>query len=86
MRYGLTPKEMNCFLFIKNYITRKGGISPSYDDIKIGIEIRSKSGVARLVRSLREKGWVADLPNKCRSVVPLENTCKSCGCDLERDA
>ncbi|MDC0093364.1 transcriptional repressor LexA [Alphaproteobacteria bacterium] len=56
-----------------NYlITRieKNGISPSYEEICKELELKSKSGIHRIVKSLEERGFIERLENKARAIAP----------------
>ena len=66
-RAGLTPRMRAAFEFIKS-VCDQGYTSPSYEEIKIGLGLRSKSEVARLVTSLIERGYVTRDPYKARSL------------------
>ena len=65
--YNLTSKQMKCLTFIMDYIDEKL-VAPSYDEIKDGLGLASKSGVHRLVQGLVDRGWVKRHPNMARSI------------------
>ena len=67
-RTGLSPATRDCFAAIEAYIV-KWGCSPSYDDIKNAMGIRSKGFVHRLVNDLAARGWITHTPRKKRSIV-----------------
>lgn len=67
MTNGLTPAQKRVLDYIRYYIERNG-YSPSFDDIKDAIGLRSKSGVHRLVNALRERGHITFLRNRARSI------------------
>jgi repressor LexA len=54
-------------LFINGYI-KKTGASPSFEEMKEGLDLKSKSGIHRLVTSLVERGFLVRLPNKARAL------------------
>ena len=47
---------------------QNNGISPSFDEMRIGVGLRSKSGVHRLVTSLNERGYIRRLYHRARSI------------------
>lgn len=64
----LTAKQHQLLEFINSYMEQNNGISPSFEDMKIGVGLRSKSGVARLVTSLNERGYIRRLYHRARSI------------------
>jgi repressor LexA len=63
----LTKKQRDLLLFIDDYI-RKTGLSPSFEEMKQGLELKSKSGIHRLINALVERGFLVRLPNKARAL------------------
>jgi repressor LexA len=63
----LTKKQRDLLLFIDDYI-RKTGLSPSFEEMKIGLDLKSKSGIHRLINALVERGFLERLPNKARAL------------------
>ena len=70
-QYGLTEKQFKLFKFIKNYIT-KNKISPSYEEMKVAIGVKSKSNIQRKVEQLEDRGWLTKLNKKSRSIKILK--------------
>lgn len=56
-RFGLTPRMRSCLEFIKHH-QRLHGVTPTYEEIMVGLGLRSKSNVARLVYALEDRGAV----------------------------
>ena len=59
-----------------NYIIiriEKDGVSPSYQEICIELELKSKSGIHRIVKSLEERGYIERLENKARAIAPKKH-------------
>lgn len=54
----LTKRQTETFEFIDAEITRTGGTSPSFDEIKDHLGLKSKSGVFRLMRALEDRGFI----------------------------
>lgn len=71
MTFGLTPRQRETLTFIEQYIAARG-CSPTYDEIKDGLGIGSKSGVHRLVVALERRGHVKRLPNMGRSITVIQ--------------
>lgn len=63
----LTKKQRDLLQFIHEY-TRRTGLSPSFEEMKAGLDLRSKSGIHRLINALVERGFLARLPNKARAL------------------
>lgn len=71
----LTAKQRELLLFIDKRL-KQGGISPSFDEMREALELKSKSGVHRLISALEERGFIRRLPNRARAleVVKLPET------------
>ena len=54
-------------LFIDNRLKDKG-ISPSFDEMREALDLKSKSGVHRLISALEERGFIRRLPNRARAL------------------
>jgi repressor LexA len=71
----LTKKQKNLLIFINKKI-RSSGVSPSYEEMKNALNLKSKSGIHRLISALEERGFVKRLAHKARAleVVKLPET------------
>lgn len=71
----LTAKQRELLLFIDLRL-RENGISPSFDEMREALDLKSKSGVHRLISALEERGFIRRLPNRARAleVVKLPET------------
>ena len=71
----LTKKQKNLLLFI-NKMLRSSGVSPSYEEMKVALNLKSKSGIHRLISALEERGFIRRLPHKARAleVIKLPET------------
>ena len=71
----LTKKQKNLLLFINKKL-RSSGVSPSYEEMKDSLNLKSKSGIHRLISALEERGFIRKLPHKARAleVVKLPDT------------
>ena len=71
----LTKKQKNLLLFINKKL-RASGISPLYEEMKQSLNLKSKSGIHRLISALEERGFIRRLPHKARAleVIKLPET------------
>ena len=71
----LTKKQKNLLLFINKRL-RASGVSPSYEEMKDSLHLKSKSGIHRLISALEERGFIRRLPHKARAleVIKLPET------------
>ena len=71
----LTKKQKNLLLFINKKL-RGTGVSPSYEEMKLSLNLKSKSGIHRLISALEERGFIRRLPHKARAleVIKLPET------------
>jgi len=67
----LTKKQKNLLLFINKKI-RSTGISPSYEEMKNSLNLKSKSGIHRLISALEERGFIKRLAHKARALEVLK--------------
>ena len=63
----LTKKQKNLLLFINKKL-RSSGVSPSYEEMKDSLNLKSKSGIHRLISALEERGFIRKLPHKARAL------------------
>jgi repressor LexA len=63
----LTKKQKNLLIFINEKL-KHTGISPSYDEMRMSLNLRSKSGIHRLISALEERGFIKRLPHKARAL------------------
>ncbi|WP_414901989.1 transcriptional repressor LexA [Sphingomonas flavalba] len=66
----LTRKQHELICFIHDRLS-EGGVSPSFEEMKEALELKSKSGVHRLVNALVERGYLRRLPNRARALEVL---------------
>ena len=67
----LTKKQKNLLVFINKKI-RSTGISPSYEEMKNSLNLKSKSGIHRLITALEERGFIKRLAHKARALEVLK--------------
>ena len=67
-KLGMTRRQAELLEFVRDYYNANG-VMPSYDEMRDGVGLRSKSGIHRLVLGLEERGHLFRLPNRARSIV-----------------
>ncbi len=63
----LTRKQHQLLLYLHDYLT-KHGVSPSFDEMKEALDLKSKSGIHRLITGLEEREFIRRLPHRARAV------------------
>src|SRR6201997_1014153 len=63
----LTRKQAELLRFIHERLKEAGG-PPSCDEMKDALDLRSKSGIHRLITALEERGFIRRLPNRARAI------------------
>ncbi len=66
----LTEKQSELLRFIHARL-QKTGVPPSFDEMKDALELKSKSGIHRLIMALEERGFIRRLPNRARALEVL---------------
>ncbi len=67
----LTAKQHELLLFIDGRLNQSG-ISPSFDEMREALDLKSKSGVHRLISALEERQFLRRLPNRARALEVLK--------------
>jgi len=67
----LTAKQRELLVFIDGRL-KENGVSPSYDEMREALDLKSKSGVHRLISALEERGFIRRLPNRARALEVLK--------------
>lgn len=63
----LTRKQHELLMFIHERL-KESGVPPSFDEMKDALDLRSKSGIHRLITALEERGFIRRLPNRARAM------------------
>ncbi len=63
----LTRKQHELLMFIHERM-KESGVPPSFDEMKEALDLKSKSGIHRLVTALEERGFIRRLPNRARAL------------------
>jgi repressor LexA len=66
----LTRKQHELLLYIDARLN-ESGVSPSFEEMKEALDLKSKSGVHRLISALEERGFIRRLPNRARALEVL---------------
>ncbi|WP_334176455.1 transcriptional repressor LexA [Pseudoxanthobacter sp.] len=66
----LTRKQYELLMFIHERL-QESGVPPSFEEMKDALDLRSKSGIHRLITALEERGFVRRLPNRARALEVL---------------
>jgi repressor LexA len=66
----LTRKQLELLRFIHERL-KEAGVPPSFDEMKDALDLRSKSGIHRLITALEERGFIRRLPNRARAIEVL---------------
>jgi len=66
----LTKKQSDLLRFIHERL-KESGVPPSFDEMKEALDLRSKSGIHRLILALEERGFIRRLPNRARALEVL---------------
>lgn len=67
----LTRKQHELICFIEDRLAASG-VSPSFEEMKDALDLKSKSGVHRLISALEERGYLRRLPNRARALEVLK--------------
>ncbi len=69
--YGLTRRQTDLLDYVRFYMA-EAGCPPSFEEMREGIGLTSKSGVHRLIAALEERGCIRRLPNRARAIELVE--------------
>lgn len=64
---GMTRKQAELLSYIETYMMAER-VAPSFEEMKVALGLKSKSGVARLISALEERGLIRRLVNRARSL------------------
>lgn len=71
MTAALTKRQREAFDFIRGYIA-DNGISPTMGEINVGLGLRSRSGVLKLINRLVDRGAITKMDGRARSIAVVE--------------
>ena len=69
----LTKKQLELLTFLQNHL-KKNDVPPSFDEMRDALNLKSKSGIHRLVSALEERGFIRRLPNRARAIEIIKTT------------
>ena len=67
----LTPKQHQLLVYIDSFI-KENGHSPSFEEMKVAVGLKSKSGIYMLISALEERGFIRKLAHKARALEVLK--------------
>ena len=67
----LTRKQKELLMFIHERV-KEQGVPPSFDEMKEALDLKSKSGIHRLITALEERGFIRRLPHRARALEILK--------------
>lgn len=67
----LTQKQLDLLVFINDRL-QEAGVPPSFEEMKDALDLRSKSGIHRLITALEERGFIRRLPHRARALEVLK--------------
>ncbi len=67
----LTQKQLDLLVFINDRL-QDAGVPPSFEEMKEALDLRSKSGIHRLITALEERGFIRRLPHRARALEVLK--------------
>jgi repressor LexA len=81
----LTRKQYELLRFINERL-KEAGVPPSFDEMKDALDLRSKSGIHRLITALEERGFIRRLPNRARAieVIKMPEQASNAGAGVRR--
>jgi repressor LexA len=65
--FMLTRKQKELLIYIRDSLVKEG-VTPSFDEMKEALGLRSKSGIHRLITGLEERGFIKRLPHRARAL------------------
>ncbi|MBB3949846.1 transcriptional repressor LexA [Aureimonas jatrophae] len=68
----LTRKQHELLVFIQERL-QSAGVPPSFDEMKDALDLKSKSGIHRLITALEERGFIRRLPNRARALEVIKS-------------
>lgn len=69
---SLTPRQAETLTFLRAHLA-KHGISPSFEEICVGVGIKSKGRISELLNGLEQRGAIRRLPNRNRAIEIVED-------------
>lgn len=64
----MTGRQKELLEYITSYVEKSGGVAPSFEEMKYAVNLKSKSGVHRLINALVERGLLRRIPNLARAI------------------
>ncbi len=74
MSMSMTRKQSECLAFIRQYVVENDGVAPSFDEMKDALELKSKSGVHRLICALENRRLIRRVRGGHRAIEVIKQT------------
>lgn len=74
----MTPSQQRLLFFIDQYMKQGHGIAPTYTEMVAHMNLKSKSGIHRLLLGLEERGFIRRLPNRARALQVVKTQAGCC--------
>jgi repressor LexA len=71
--FSQTHQQARLLSFIEGYQASNSGVSPSFEEMKDALGLKSKSGIHRMVQGLEERGLLRRIPNRARAMEILSD-------------
>lgn len=68
----MTPRQRDALAFIERYQAENPGLSPSFEDIRVGLDLASRSQVSKVLNSLEERGLLRRIRGRARALEILK--------------
>lgn len=64
----LTPRQSELLRYLSSWQEEGNGVSPTLEQMRAALGLKSKSGIHRLITSLEERGYIERIPNRARAI------------------
>lgn len=78
----MTPRQQKLLAYLTDYMGKNNGIAPTYDEMRVAMNLKSKSNIQPLLDNLEERGLIVRYPGRARSievVMTADGCCPTCG-------
>lgn len=78
----MTERQLKVLKFIKAYVRKNKGISPSYAELCAGTGLSSRSQVSEALGCLEEAGHISRVAKSARGIILTPSVCRNCGKEI----
>lgn len=72
MSISLTKRQAECLAFLRRYLAENDGSAPTFEQIRVALDLSGKSSVHRLLESLEARGHIRRLPYRQQAIELLD--------------